>query len=193
MPECIYDKPEYWCGEIGYRPPGYSDFVINVVKEIVILLFQPTSVLDVGCAYGYSVDRLNQLGVPTKGIDISSLAISRADKGVRPFLTQGVAWDLPYGDKEFDLIYSSGMLEHIEEDKLEKTISEFKRVSNRGLLGIAVTDDESSKVDEDSSHSKLLSIKEWDKLFSDKNYLILSDSQDSWARTALVNIAKICK
>ena len=88
----IYESPEYWCGDIGYRPPGYCDFTINSIKEMAILLHRPKSVLDIGCAYGFTVWRFNKIGLPSKGLDISQLALSRAPD--KQHLTQGVVWDI---------------------------------------------------------------------------------------------------
>ena len=173
----IYDNPGYWCGNIGYRPPGYFDFTINSIKEMAILLHRPTSVLDIGCAYGVTVWRLNKIGLPAKGLDISQLALSRAPD--KQYLTQGVVWDMPFKDKEFDFAFSSGMLEHVPEDLLSQTVNEIKRVANRGLLGIAVTDDETTHQEDDKTHEKIKSIKEWKELFPPE-FEIISDSEVSW-------------
>lgn len=175
----IYDDPEYWCGDIGYRSPGYGDFTINTIKEALILLLNPDSVLDIGCAYGFTVGRLRKLGITAWGLDISSYAISKASDFTRPFLKQGVAWELPFKDKEIDLCFSSGMLEHIPEGKLTQTIAEIARVCQRGLIGVSVTDDETTHDGDDDTHEVILSLAGWMSQFP-QGFFVISDSEVSW-------------
>ena len=184
----VYNTDDYWCGDKGYRPPGYRDFTINTVKEICIMIEKPRSLLDIGCAYGYTVGRMLDLDIPAKGIDISSLAISRAPQWLQGSLVEGVLWDMPFKDKEFDYGYSSGVLEHIPQDKLEKTISEIKRVCNRGLIGVAI-DKPTEEEGEDDTHCTWLSLEEWRKLF-EPNFKVISDSESSWRITASLSVYK---
>ncbi len=173
----IYNSPEYWCGEIGYKPPGYGDFCVNTIKEIAILLCRPKSVIELGCAYGYTVARLNDLGIYAVGIDISELAISRCPMKTNLLCTP--VWQLPFKDKEFDLAFSSGMLEHIPKDKLQDSINEIIRVSNRGLIGVSCIDDKTTHRGDDSTHEIELTKKGWQDLFP-SNYVVISDSEVSW-------------
>lgn len=177
MPENIYEDPEYWCGQIGYKPPGYGDFCINTVKEIAILLNRPKSVLDLGCAYGYSVARLNDLKIYTVGIDISKLAISRCP--VKTNLIHAPIWDLPFKDKEFDFAFSSGMLEHVPQCKLFKSVNEILRVSNRGLIAVSCLEDITTHAQDDETHEIKMTREQWQKLFP-KEYIVISDSEASW-------------
>ena len=186
----IYDNPEYWCGDIGYRPPGYGDFTINAVKEICILLYRPKSVLDIGCAYGFTVARLNALGIYAVGLDCSALALSRCP--VRTNLVQGVAWELPFKDKEFDFAFSSGVLEHIPKDKLQLAVSEIQRVCRRGLIGVSCRDDPTTHDDDDKTHETILSQKDWQSLFSN-DFTIVSDSEPYWQNFALLNLSQCIK
>lgn len=182
----IYDNPLYWDGDIGYRSPGYSDFLINAVKEICIIMCRPKNVLDVGCAYGYTVLRLNSLGIPTWGIDISRLAISRCPQKTDK-LTYGTVWDMPYEDKQFDLVYSSGVLEHIPKDKLQQSVDEIVRVSTRGLIGVSCTDDPTTHKEDDTSHIVELTRQEWADLFPSV-YCVTSDSTHAWSKLALMTV-----
>jgi len=184
--KALYDNPEYWCGEIGYRPPGYADFSANLLKEICIMWHRPKSVLDIGCAYGFTVARLRALGVDARGLDVSSYALSQADKGVREYLDEGYAWEMPYTDKRFDVVFSSGMLEHIPADKMVQTIKEIKRVSSRGIIGVACADDPTSQLpegEEDKTHGKLRTREGWQALFP-SGYHVVSDSELSWLKVA---------
>ena len=187
----IYDKPEYWNGDIGYRSPGYADFWDNPIKELAILARMPSSVLDVGCAYGFSVHRLRQLGLKAEGVDISSYALSKAHKEVRPYLHQGSVCDLPFGNKSFDLVFSSGMLEHIDPASLDKAVSEMVRVGKRGLIGVSCKDDKTTNLEEkdsDYTHETVLTLNEWQAWFP-ADYKIISDSRISWTQEAFRSVA----
>ncbi|GAI49276.1 unnamed protein product [marine sediment metagenome] len=64
----VFQRAEYWCGELGYRPGpdgiGYRDFPIHQIKVNYILSMKPRGkVLDIGCAMGYIVARLRKAGV----------------------------------------------------------------------------------------------------------------------------------
>ena len=185
--ETIFDNPEYWCGELGYRPPGYHDFTVNTPKEISILTRFPISVLDLGCAYGFTVDRLRRLGVEAYGVDISKLAISKCRETVQDFLQIAPLWDLPFEDGVIDFGFSSGVMEHIPKSKVTKTIQEIVRVCNRGLIGLAVVDDATSEKDEDTSHSQLKSLAYWRKLFP-PTFEIISDSEGNWRLDATLRV-----
>ena len=188
----IYNKPEYWCGEIGYHPPGYTDFTVNSIKEISVLTRLPQSILDLGCAYGFAVARFRHIGYEAYGVDISDLAISRANEEVKPYLKVAPLWDLPFADNSIDFGFSSGVLEHIPDDKLTQTVREITRVCNRGLLGIAVTDDTTSLVNEDKSHSTLQSLKYWKTLFP-PTFDIISDSEARWRIDATMMVNNMVK
>ena len=142
---------------------------------------RPKSVLDIGCAYGFTVGRLNILGIPSKGIDISEYALSKADDEVRPFLVLGSATHLPFEDKSFDFIFSSGVLEHLEGDALRESVDEIIRVGNQGLIGVSVLDDITTHEGDDVSHQTILKLAEWRALFPSE-FVIISDSESSWRR-----------
>ena len=187
MPNNIFNKSEYWCGDLGYRPPGYGDFTVNTIKEMCIMLEKPQSVLDVGCAYGFSVARLNLLGILAKGIDISQYALNQAPPEFQPFFTLGAVWDMPFKDKEFDFCFSSGMLEHVPEIKLKKAISEMTRVCHRGLIGVSCLDDATTHREDDKTHEIILSQADWQALFP-ISFKVISDSEVGWRRHLTIQL-----
>jgi len=175
----IYNNPEYWSGETGYRPPGYSDFPINWIKEGCIIFHTPKSILDVGCAFGYSVARLRKLGYMAMGIDISSYATGKAPDEVKPYIVCAPAWKMPFEDKQFDFVFSSGMLEHIPVSKLKRTIDEMVRVGSRGLIGVSCKDDPTTREGADDTHEIILTKSQWQGMFP-KEFKVISDSFEGW-------------
>jgi len=117
----------------GYRG-HYADFPENLKFLEHIKSLKPESVLDVGCAYGFLVKRLNDSDIPSKGIEISPFCIAmRATDDVQ----LGDVLELPFSDNAFDLVISVELLEHIPEKYVDKALEEMARVSKRGVHWIA--------------------------------------------------------
>ncbi len=80
-------------------------------------------ILEFGAGTGAQALRLESLGLDVTALDISTSGYSHAR--VFPILEyNGV--DIPLPDSSIDVIYSSNVLEHVED--LEKIFSEFKRI-----------------------------------------------------------------
>lgn len=88
-------------------------------------------ILEIGCAKGFVVEDLRELGVDAYGIDVSSYVIGEASKIVAPYLSSGDARTVlsQYSDDEFDTVFSLRFLECIAEVDLPDLISEMNRIS----------------------------------------------------------------
>jgi O-antigen biosynthesis protein len=87
----------------------------NIIKEI-----KPKTVLDAGCAYGLLVEALRDRDCEAFGVDVSSYALSQARTDIKIFLSNNSILE-PLG-RNFDLIVSIEMVEHIEEKYCETLI-----------------------------------------------------------------------
>jgi len=122
---------------------GYPDSGrYRVRAEKIISLTQTTSitVLDVGCAYGYTVRELRKIGVEAVGLDPSRYAGQKA-KTICGWYVRASATHLPFKDKCFDVCYSEGTLEHIPEPLVDQVLKELERVSKLRILAISWVDD----------------------------------------------------
>ncbi len=130
-----YEK-EYFT-EHPYK--GYWDFPAHAARvNKLINITHPKSVLDVGCGYGYIVRRLLWKGIPAYGCDISEWCEQQAREIIPGHFVRTPADDLSmFKDKQFDVLYCEGVLEHIEEDKIDKVMSEFERVAERRYLQVS--------------------------------------------------------
>ena len=108
---------QYYDGHLGdnyHDKDEWAPFFRNFAKKIVEDI-APKTVLDIGCAFGYMVEYLRELGVEAWGIDTSSYAVSQADESIRPYLRVSSACDpLPEDmPQKYDLVLNIEVLEHM--------------------------------------------------------------------------------
>jgi SAM-dependent methyltransferase len=99
--------------------------------ELIKSVLNPMKLLDAGCGPGFLMQMLKEIEVEVVGIDASPAGISSAPVGVRDKIVLGSVLDLPFKDKEFDVVLSREVLEHLTVIELHKAISEMCRVSSR--------------------------------------------------------------
>lgn len=135
--EEMFDKHYFNGGEKvgGYAREGYWDYPVHEISAKHILSNNPQSVLEIGCARGYVLKRIQDRGIRGCGLEISKHCwMTRVAGGIICKDITDTPW--PYKDQEFDLAYSIAAFEHIPEEHLPAVLSELKRVSQRGLHGI---------------------------------------------------------
>lgn len=94
-------------------------------------------ILEVGCNVGEKLQFLQNDGYNNLyGIDIQWYAIEKAKenrKGIN--LVQGSAFDMPFKNNYFELVYTSVMLIHISPDDINKVLDEVYRCSDKYIWG----------------------------------------------------------
>jgi predicted SAM-dependent methyltransferase len=133
----LFDKHYFNGGQKvgGYAHEGYWDYPVHWVTFEKIMAMEPETALEIGCSRGYIVKRLQDAGVPTCGLEISThCMLTRAADGITEWDICKTPW--PYKDKAFDLCFSVAVLEHIPEEFLPAVVAEMERVSKRGCHGI---------------------------------------------------------
>lgn len=122
-------QDDAWSGPIGQ---GYTDRNIYSADRLDSLYLQwfgstryqlnrrflqdvplGTRILEVGCNVGMQLRHLKRMGyTDLHGIDLQQYAIDQmCAEGVTAEV--GSATDLPYNDRSFDLVFTSGLLIHI--------------------------------------------------------------------------------
>lgn len=98
----------------------------------------PARALEVGCNVGWNLEYLSRLGVPSiYGIEPQEDAVARARaRHARFNVLHGTAFDLPFRDGYFDLVFTSGVLIHIAPASLGAALDEMYRVASRYIVAI---------------------------------------------------------
>lgn len=119
----------------GYTREGYADYPVHWITTRHILAKKPESVLEIGSARNYLVKRIQDVGIPATGMEISRHC--EMTRAADPFIRHDLCitpW--PFKDKEFDLVVSVAVLEHVPEEFIPAVSAELQRVAKRGLHGI---------------------------------------------------------
>ena len=102
----------------------------------------PANVLEVGCNVGWNLVYLEELGLrDLYGIEPQPSAVAVARQRRPQFnVLHGTAFDLPFRDQMFDLVFTSGVLIHIAPGSLGRALDEMYRVSRRWIAAIEYDD-----------------------------------------------------
>jgi len=102
----LYNEDYYGDYSVSYSNKEWWSSVFQRIADRIIADYNPKTVLDTGCAFGYLVAAFRKRGVQAYGIDISEYAISQVDDSIKEFCYVGnLAEDFPDGlPKRYDLI-----------------------------------------------------------------------------------------
>jgi pseudaminic acid biosynthesis-associated methylase len=94
-------------------------------------------ILEVGCNEGNQLCALREMGFEhLYGIEIQDYALRKARARLQNAqLALATAFEIPYRDGFFDVVFTSGVLIHIAPDDLPKALREIHRCSRRFIWG----------------------------------------------------------
>ena len=167
----------------GSRSQGYGGYYdwkrwVPVAKHMIehYNLGPDSSILDVGCAKGFTLFAFQQLlpSLKVAGIDVSQYAIENAPESVRPYLKAADAKKLPYPDKSFDFVLSVNTVHNLNLEECKEAIREIERVKKSfAFLTVDAYRDEEEKnrmMMWNLTAQTILSVDEWKKLFAEVGY-----------------------
>lgn len=147
------EQDRKWAAEIGQEYTDRNTLTAEKLDALYLECFGVTrqalnmrflgdlprdiSILEVGCNIGMQLRHLQMMGFTNlHGIELQQYAIDRLcvqDVEVR----QGSAYELPYADGEFDLVYTSGVLIHLPPASWNPhaALQEIVRVSRKWVWG----------------------------------------------------------
>lgn len=95
-------------------------------------------ILEVGCNIGNQLLSLQKMGFSRLyGIDVQQYALQKARHQIPgATLTEASALAIPYPDRYFDLVFTSGVLIHIAPDDLPRALAEIHRCTSQWIWGL---------------------------------------------------------
>jgi pseudaminic acid biosynthesis-associated methylase len=100
-------------------------------------LDRSAKILEVGSNLGNQLLSLQRMGFENLyGIEVNSYAIERAKANTKNInIIRGDAFDIPFKDRCFDLVFTSGVLIHIALQDIERALREIYRCSRKYIWG----------------------------------------------------------
>jgi len=121
-------------GLSGYERYDRDTSNANVAAYLVWRWFDVGLTLDVGCATGFVVEALRELGIEAFGVDVSQYAVEHPAQGARGHIAYGdLSRRLSFVDGHFDLVTVLETLEHLRPDAVPGALAELRRVT-RGYV-----------------------------------------------------------
>lgn len=157
----------------GTYPEYVEEAHLNNLRQVISKvkgMFNVNSVLDIGCARGYTIRAFREIAIKAIGIEISKWAVENADEFAKPFIRRGdvrkkEVWK-HYDDKSVDMVMAWDVMEHINENKVDFVIKHLCRVSNRYvLIKVALNDTQL-----DASHITIKDTMWWINKFIKRGY-----------------------
>ena len=122
----------------SYASPDGESEVFKYILDAWNKMFQPKTMLDIGCGRGTVVAYARDIEIEAFGFDFSEWAVSdegRYQRCKKEWLKQHDAtktW--PYPDNSFDLTVALDLFEHIYHDDIPFVVSELFRVSKKWIF-----------------------------------------------------------
>jgi SAM-dependent methyltransferase len=122
-------------GHSGYATYDRVSSNADIAAYLLWRNFGARRSLDVGCAKGYLVEALRELGLEAEGSDVSAFAVGHAAPGALGHVRLGdLVLGLPYDDGAFDLVSALEILEHLEPAQVPAALDELARVSGGAIV-----------------------------------------------------------
>lgn len=136
--ETMYDAAYYRTGGRDRTDgrSGYPDYRrdtsdADALAVMITTWLDVDAALDVGCAAGFFVEALRDLGIAAEGLDISDAAFELAAPSVRPHLqVADLGRGLPQGDRSVPLVTAFETLEHLRPEAVDAAVAELARVTS---------------------------------------------------------------
>jgi len=118
--------------------------------------------LEIGCGDGATMEILKNHGIDVHGCDITLAGYKGSG-----YVMECPAWDLLYGDKEFNCTFSTDTLEHIPPEKVLATVNEIIRVTRK------VTIHQVATFEMGNEHLTVKKCSWWENLFESKGIEVI--------------------
>jgi len=162
--EKFTDQIQQWSSEFGKEYTERNPHTIEVMDELYEKQFGLTrtelnltfldnfarsiKILEVGSNVGAQLHGLQSIGFKSLyGIELQPYAVEVSKQNTKNInLIQGSALDIPFKDSYFDLVFTSGVLIHINPDDIDLAIREVYRCTNEYIWGFEYYADKYSEI-----------------------------------------------
>jgi len=169
--EKYFDQAYYSSGGYDEYESDVRSWTGRVAKKIVRSLagVPAPRVLDAGCAHGFLLEELLQLGCKVKGLEYSPYAIQTASPMVQKYIRQGsILKKNLFPAHTFDAVICFDVVEYLTRDETEKAIGNLARWTKNLIFFAALyrhSRQSSQKHNPDPARRTTLSQKEYQNLF----------------------------
>lgn len=123
-------QEKQWAGKFGDK---YTLRNFNAKSKIKLNLNRSLRILEVGANIGTQLLALKRMGFKNLyGIEINPKSVERAR--IKNIIV-GSAFDIPFKDNYFDLVFTAGVLIHISPRDIKKVMKEIIRCSKKYVMG----------------------------------------------------------
>ncbi len=154
--------------ELSYKE-SYGIIRTEMNANFVGDLDKGMKVLEVGSNIGSQLLLLQNMGFRNLyGIELQSYAVELSKSRTKIInIIQGSAFDIPFRDGFFDLVFTSGVLVHISSDDINDVLDEMHRCTNRYIWGFEYFSEEYTHINY-RGHANLLWKANFSRLFLDR-------------------------
>jgi pseudaminic acid biosynthesis-associated methylase len=145
---------------------SYGATRTSLNQEFLSEIPKDARILEVGCNMGNQLVLLEAMGFSNlHGIEIQPYALEKASARLPgAFLREATAFDIPYPDGYFDLVFTSGVLIHIAPDDLSRAVKEIHRCTRSYIWGLEYHAPQATEVNY-RGHDQLLWKMDYPKLY----------------------------
>lgn len=169
----FYDH-DYFEGVTRQSPPHTRERIYPQALRTAAFLsrrWTPKRVLDLGCAKGYLVEALRDMGVGAVfGLDVSFYAVSHSEASVRGrLIVADVRGGVPLRSACCDLITALDLFEHLDDPA--SVLREIRRVmTERGVAYLKICHPRHPNAVRDPSHINVKPLHYWTRAFAQAGF-----------------------
>jgi len=178
-------QEETWRGDFGKEYTDRNTFTPDEVDDLYINNYgisrtqlnsefldnlEFNRILEVGCNVGNQLHVLKKNGYSDLwGIELQDYAVDVARKRTSGLnIVKGTAFDIPFKNDFFDLVFTSGVLIHISPDDIDKVLDEIYRCTNKYIWGLEYYNPQGYQMINYRGQDNLLWKTDFSKLFLDR-------------------------
>jgi SAM-dependent methyltransferase len=157
-----------------------------------IIELKPKKVLEVGCGPGTRSVFLSYLGIDVVAVDndqgiVDSVAEYNKKLKGKVDIQKADAFNLPFKDGEFDIVFNAGFLEHFNDKDKIALVKEFTRVGDHYIFMVP---NKAYRL-KPYGNEDLLTKSEWEEILKDFNINKSSDICKSWSNSKIRRVFEV--